>query len=338
MYPILDNGLLRGDQGSKLTNRGSISTLFIKRTRIRRRELTDKINKTLRLLFPQWQGGNNPPYIFGAQLLSWLAPEASGPVEQVTVTQPTEKPLEVENGIAGRSALLAQLNDARRLIDKHKPDRLVVLGGDCLVDLAPFAYLNERYDGELAVLWVDTHPDVMTPKVFMNAHAMVMGNLLGEGDAEFAGAVKRPVKPENVMFAGRLDTMEGFAEIRDMERAFFERLKLRSAGPTELAETSQPVLDWLKSIKAKHLAIHFDLDVLDPATFRSLLFASPDPERAMPDAVPRGKMTIEQIVRLFSDVSKVVDVVGLGITEHMPWDSLALKEMLAKLPIIGNPR
>lgn len=25
---------------------------------------------TLRLLMPQWQGGNNPPYHFGAQLLA----------------------------------------------------------------------------------------------------------------------------------------------------------------------------------------------------------------------------------------------------------------------------
>jgi hypothetical protein len=29
---------------------------------------------------------------------------------------------------------------------------------DCLVDLAPFAYLNERYGGELAVLWIDAIP------------------------------------------------------------------------------------------------------------------------------------------------------------------------------------
>jgi len=292
---------------------------------------------TLRLLFPQWQGGNNPPYVFGAQLLSWLAPEATGPVEQVSVAPPDGTPLTAEDGIVGRAALLAQLADARRLIDQHRPDRLVVLGGDCLVDLAPFAYLNERYDGDLAVLWVDTHPDVITPREYENAHAMVMGNLLGEGDADFVAAVKRPIKPQNVMFAGRQDTLEELPAVRAMETAFFERLNLRSVGPSELADTSEPVLDWLKSIGAKHVAIHFDLDILDPRLFRSLLFANPDPASPALDGIPRGRMTMAQIVRLFADVSKAVDVVGLGITEHLPWDSLALRTMLAKLPLLGSP-
>lgn len=292
---------------------------------------------TLRLLFPQWQGGNNPPYHFGAQMLSWLAPEATGPVEQVTVSQPDGAALGVEDGILGRRALLAQLSDARRLIDKHRPDRLVVLGGDCLVDLAPFAYLNERYDGDLAVLWVDTHPDVITPKEMEHAHAMVLGNLLGEGDAEFAAAVKRPIKPQNVMFAGRQDTFDTRPKILEMETALIERLKLRSAGPSDLADTSEPVLSWLSSIDAKHLAVHFDLDVLDPTLFRSLLFANPDPSAPAVGGFPSGKMTMEQIVRLLSDVSKAVDVVGLGITEHVPWDALALKTMLSKLPLIGSP-
>ena len=63
---------------------------------------------------------------------------------------------------------------------------MVILGGDCLVDLAPFAYLNERYAGDLAVLWVDAHPDVLTPADFANAHAMVLGNLLGYSKEQIA--------------------------------------------------------------------------------------------------------------------------------------------------------
>ena len=44
-------------------------------------------DRTLRLLFPQWQGGgNNPPYILGARLLNWLAPKSEGPFEEVPVS------------------------------------------------------------------------------------------------------------------------------------------------------------------------------------------------------------------------------------------------------------
>ncbi|NBA97571.1 arginase family protein [Pseudomonas sp. R5(2019)] len=293
--------------------------------------MTAATDKTLRLLFPQWQGGNNAPYYFGAQLLSWLAPAASGPVEHVRVPEPNGEKLELENGLIARGALLEQLSHAQHLIGKHQPDRMVVLGGDCLVDLAPFAYLNERYNGELAVLWVDAHPDVLTPQDFQHAHAMVLGNLLGEGDEDFRQAVKRPLKPANVMYAGLQETM-------GVETAMIKRLGLRSASPADLAQSSEPILQWLKASGAQHLAIHFDLDVLDATLFRSLLFAQPNVPADTFDGIAQGKMTMDQVVRLLADVAQVVDVVGLGIAEHLPWDTLALKNMLAKLPLLGKPQ
>lgn len=54
------------------------------------------------------------------------------------------------------------------------------------------------------------------------------------------------------------------------------RLGLACVSPTELSERgSQPILDWLRSTDAKHLAIRLDLDVLDPAIFRALLCRGP---------------------------------------------------------------
>lgn len=238
-------------------------------------------DKTLRLVFAQWQGGNNPLYYLGSQLLEWLAPKPQGPVEYVEVPEPGKETLPLEGGIIARSALLRQASNAHRLIDRHNPDRLVVLGGDCLIDLVPFAYLNERYDGKLAVLWVDAHPDVMTPDDFRHAHAMVLGNLLGEGDREFGAHVRIPVKPENVMYAGLQQTS-------DMETEFINRLNLRRAGPVELAENSKPVLDWLKAIGARYLAVHLDLDVLDVSKFHSLYFGRPNVPAGAFDGIPQG--------------------------------------------------
>lgn len=296
--------------------------------------MTDVI-KSLRLDFPQWQGGNNPSYAFGSEMLSWLAPAPSGASELVTVAPSSEQLMRLEDGIFGRQVLLEQAKEARRLIDLHQPDRIVTLGGDCFVSLSPFAYLNEKYEGELAVLWVDAHPDVMTKDVFQNAHAMVMGNLLGEGETDFTNMVVQPIKPDRVMFAGVRNTLPMWPDVLKMESEIFKRLKLRSAGPEALAQTSAPVLDWLKEIGAKHVAIHFDLDVLDPTLFRSLLFANPNPAVPKIEGSPSGAMSIAQVLRLMSDVSAVTDVVGLSITEHLPWDAIALKEMLSKLPLMG---
>jgi arginase len=285
--------------------------------------------KTLRLHIPQWQGGNLDAYHFGAQLLAWLAPAASGPVATVEVAEPDGSKLPMEDGIVARSVLLHQLASAEQILKKEAPDKVVVLGGDCFVDLAPFAYLNERYDGDLAILWVDAHPDVMTPQQSAHAHAMVLGNLLGEGDPEFTKRVARPVKPEKVMYAGLYD-------MSPVERAILERLGLSMATPSQLIDSSQPVVEWLRSTGARHVAIHFELDVIDPAELRSLYFTRPN---AAPDAfagIPQGRMTIPQVIRLLNDVAEQMEVVGLGITEHLPWDAIAIRDMFRALPLIGK--
>lgn len=284
-------------------------------------------SKTLRLLMPQWQGGNNPPYTFGAELLAWLAPKSDDPFIEVPV-KPFDGKTETVDGIVERRALLEQCAAARHLIDAHSPDRVVVFGGDCLVALAPFAYLSDKYHDGLGILWIDAHPDVSTPEDFCHAHAMVLGNLMGEGDREFVETVKTPVRPDRVMFAGLLDTL-------DYETRVIRRLGLRRAGPKELAENSKPVLDWLAEKNITHLAVHLDLDVLDPRQFRSLLFANPDVKPGKFDGISMGEMTMRQVVRLLRDVSRQTDVVGLAIAEHLPWDALNLKNMLAQFPLLA---
>jgi len=49
----------------------------------------------------------------------------------------------VDGSIVWREELLDQLTVARSAILRHKPEAIVTLGGDCLIDLAPIAYLSE---------------------------------------------------------------------------------------------------------------------------------------------------------------------------------------------------
>ncbi|WP_111496195.1 arginase family protein [Marinobacter bohaiensis] len=292
--------------------------------------MTQHTDNTLRLIFPQWQGGNNGLYHLGARLLNWLAPVHDGPTEEVDVGLPDGRELRNEQGILARTTLLEQLRDARRKIDKHSPDRVVVIGGDCLVDLAPFAYLNERYEDDLAVLWVDAHPDIMTPEQFENGHAMVLGNLLGHGDDEFRDHVRKPVRPANVCYLGVNDASP-------WEQQEMARHGLNNVAPETVAERgAEPVLEWFRSTGAKHLAIHFDLDALDPTLFRALLFAKPDATAETFEGIAQGKLGMAETVKVLCDVAKEADVVGLGIAEHLPWDAQALKTMLDALPLIGQ--
>ena len=285
--------------------------------------------ETLRLTIPQWQGGNDLTYHFGAQLLDWLAPAHDGPEETIDIPEPEGESLELEDGIKGRTPVLRQARATRETIDAHDPDRIVALGGDCFTDLAPIAYLNEKYDGELGVLWIDAHPDVKRPEHNPHAHAHILGVLLDEGDPDFTAEVDTPIDPDRVMYAGLNDWSETEDEI-------ISRLGLQHASATELADDSEPVLEWIEEQGITHLAIHFDLDVLDPEHFSPLLFNNPDLPEGRFDGVPRGEMRLDQVVRLLNDVDTQTDIVGLAITEHLPWDMLRLSEALDELPILQD--
>jgi arginase len=84
------------------------------------------------------------------------------------------------------------------------------------------------------------------------------------------------------------------------------------------------------------VAVHLDLDVLDPTYFRSLYFTNPEAESGAFEGVPQGRMRMKEVVRLLKDVEKVAGVVGITIAEHLPWDALALKNMLKELPLLGE--
>jgi len=201
--------------------------------------MTIDAKNVLRLNMPQWQGGDRRAYRLGAKVLAAMAPEPQGPVETIAVP-PSATPIRpIDRGITSREALLDQLNAARSAIVRHKPEAIVTLGGDCLVDLAPIAYLSEHYGDDLAVLWVDAHPDVMGPAQFQNAHAHVLAILMGEGDSDFASAVSRPLDPRRILYVGLTETTP-------FETAFIAKHGLAHLDPEKLAASPEPVLAWLR--------------------------------------------------------------------------------------------
>ncbi|SFN22858.1 arginase [Psychrobacillus psychrodurans] len=195
------------------------------------------------------------------------------------------------------------------IIEANKPDRIIMFGG------------------ELGLIWVDAHSDLVKHDGCDNAHSLPLGKLLGEGDNEFTKEVKIPLNPDNVFLAGIEETTEKEIEM-------IQRLGIRTASTKELElETgTESINKWIIENEIKHLAIHLDLDVLDPKAFRSLLFANPDLEEYI--GFPTGIMQFPQLINLIKELSEKTDVVGLSITEHLPWDSINIKNMLKELPIL----
>lgn len=113
--------------------------------------------KTIRLIYPQWQGGDiarwipevkDPAvaargYYLGAQLLNMLAPDSRQETYTVPVTTASGARV-VTGGVLDRDALVAQTRAALDILRVSSPDRIVTLGGECSVSVVPFPYSLRR--------------------------------------------------------------------------------------------------------------------------------------------------------------------------------------------------
>lgn len=286
--------------------------------------------KTIRLLFPQWQGGNNPDYVFGGELLAQIAPKSNtSKTFEVEVDADFVKKLEKEKGITGGAAISQQMEKTVDIPKEQQPDKVIIFGGDCSMDQVPFDYLSGKYGDKLGILWLDAHPDIATTNDSSNAHEMVAANLLGKGADQSVTKVKNPVSTSHMMYAGLIEK-----DLRDRDKLVKE-LNVRFAGPDELKENSQLIIDWVKENKIEYLAVHFDLDVLSPKDFRSIYPAEPYTNAEdFPAAV--GEMKLAEVVRVLNDVSEQAEIVGLGIAEHLPWDAINLRKALSKISIFDD--
>ncbi|STT85745.1 putative arginase/agmatinase/formimionoglutamate hydrolase [Klebsiella pneumoniae] len=99
-------------------------------------------------------------------------------------------------------------------------------------------------------------------------HAHVLGALMGTGDNDLVAHVKTKLNPSKIMIAGTHAPLPYEAE-------YLTRHNITTLAPEQVKSCADEVLEWIAKEKIAYLAIHIDLDVLDPSLFRSILFAKP---------------------------------------------------------------
>lgn len=288
----------------------------------------------LRLVWPQWQGAGSDSvrellpdlpletarrgYAVGTAVLEAVLPAHAGPTEHVDVPL-DDRGLAEDGGVEAREAVHAQLREALTLIAAHDPARITTLGGDCSVSIAPFSSLLRRYGEDLAILWIDSHPDIDTPQTaYAGHHAMAVSALTGHGDPELLRALPATTTPARVALAGMHDWTDPAHEATAADWG------LTVIGPEELRTDSGAVLAWLRGTGASKVAVHLDVDTVDADEVQLGL------------GYDRGGLTRAQVRRLVADVEDAADVVALTIAEYVPRQVLCLQRLLDAFPLLGE--
>ena len=293
---------------------------------------SDHDGVNLRLLWPQWQGAGTSSvealapefpldvarrgYAVGTAVLEAILPPHDGPTVTAPVTM-SDEGLEERDGVEAKAVILEQLARALELIRRHDPARILTLGGECSVSVAPFSELARRYGEDLAIVWIDAHPDVGTPQSeYPGYHAMAVATLTGHGDPVVQELLPATFSPDRVALVGLHSWAEDdFPNIAEWG--------IQSFGPDELRESAGPLLDWIAATGCSRVAIHFDVDAVDSNEIVLGLGIEPD------------GLTSAEVRRIVADIDGAVDVVGFTIAEFIPRQVMHLRQILNGFPLVS---
>lgn len=286
--------------------------------------------KTIRLIYPQWQGGqiaqwipeiSDPElaargYYLGSLLLDFLAPATNMEKYTVPVSLDPHKRL-VTDGVLDRDILAAQTQAALAILEVVNPGKIVTLGGECSVSVVPFTWLAKKYDGDVAMIWIDAHPDITLPgDIYPGYHAMAVAAAMGLGDKQIVSRLPEKFRADRILLVGVRDWERDEIKIRQKE------LGIQYLSPEDVARESTKLTEWLRQCPASKVVVHLDLDVLDPAEIIMAVGVS-----------PHG-MKMAEVVRVINDVAAQKQLVGLTIAEPMPRKAILLREMMTRLPLL----
>lgn len=277
--------------------------------------------QTMRLIVPDWQAGDNPVYGLGASILAAIAPKNP---EQVTVKLSLKQEGGPRQGKVNHQEVIKNnLLQTKRAIARQAPDKIITLGGNCLVSQAPIDYLNGHYKGKIGVVWLDAHPDISNPQIFDNEHAMVVANLLQMGDPIFNQLVENPLRAQQIFYAGlQMPTTE--------EQTLLRQAGIDFKGHQELSIAA--VKAWAQQNQFDRLYLHFDIDVLNPQSFYATYFNNPA-LKDIPDNAAKGAAGVAETFNFIKDINQEFDLVGMTIAEYMPWSAQQLSALMQNLQL-----
>jgi arginase len=249
------------------------------------------------LLYPEWQGyGVDASVHYGAlSVARALFPDAPF----TRVESPVDEALTIAEGVLGLSSIAARFRATLAALRAADPDRVVTVGGTCGVEAAPVAYLNERYRGDLAVVWFDAHGDLNAPATSPSGHfhGMVLRTLLGDGPEEYVRELRRALTPGQVFLAGTRDLDPG-------EAAYIRDARI-SVTPPEAFADPLALSTAIRERGLRHVYLHVDVDCFRPDEFADTLMRT------------AGGPSLASVAAMLADLQASFGVAGFSVVEYV---------------------
>lgn len=242
------------------------------------------------VVVPQWQGSPSSR----AMRLAEGAEAIRGDLP-ASATRVVEVPLEAGDAQGTRIARLGSLQLVRERMSaalQAADSPAIVIGGDCAVSTAAVAHVA---GDDLALVWLDAHPDLNTPATSPSGAfaGMVLAGLIDDGTVDAA----------RVVLAG--------ARLWDAaEEDFAAEKGVASLDVAALADAAS-LAEAVAATGASRVYVHIDLDVLDPVEFAGLL-----------EPVPFGVSAAELVAAIKALVARV-PLAGATIASFAPESAAA---------------
>ena len=273
--------------------------------------------KGMTIIIPQWQGGGQDLCTYtGAHSMldTYLDGQADAVIE--VGTDPISP---VREGILGYDDILGCMKRVNEILREHAPKRIFTIGGGCDADTPCAAWLNQVYDGDLAVVYIDSHGDLNTPSSSESHlyYGMSLRALAGDSAPEIIENLFSVIKPDQLFTCGgrNLDP----EEIRYKEEHHVPDFTVE-----DLESDPERVADAVWEKGFHNIYIHIDFDVLDHREFKLTPLEEPD------------GMTRGTLLRLIRALAKAGQIVGFGLLEYSGSESDADDPFLEKLIAFGQ--
>lgn len=263
------------------------------------------------IVAPQWQGSSSSralQLIDGAEAIAGDLPRSS--------TTVLVAPMEAGDAQGTRVHRLSALVRMRERIEeavRSADDPAIVIGGDCGVALGAVSAIA---GDDLAVVWIDAHPDLNTPDSSPSGAftGMVLRAIAGEGETLLR--LDPGIDPARLVLVAARAWDPG-------EEAFAAAHGITVVRADDLA-SPDALADAVVATGAGRAHVHVDLDALDPAEMGGVA-----------QAVPFGARTAD-VVASIRRLRERLPLAGATLTEFSPASPTAAVDDLGTiLRVIG---